>query len=441
MSTAYLATVGFIMIILIMILLLTQKVTAMFAFAIIPIIGGLIVGMSPNEIGNSVTYGLGLTTSVALVMLFALPYFLLLADTGFFNEIVRKVLRHIRITPPFLVVLTLLVSWIVGLDASVTSQYIIVMPLLYPFYKKFKMNPIILMFFTTMGVIMDFDLPWTARTLRAVSLMPSVKSGTALTAQLLPTQIIYFILLIILAYLVGLYVQKKQKIVVEKTTKDEKLKLASQVKDDEELARPKLFWINVILTLIIIVCMVVYPTFPQYYLFAVGMVIALLINYRDQKLQNKLWKKYAKSMVPVMPTILLSGVVVGVMTKSGMMKAMVHVLLQILPRSVGPYVYIIIALIAPLMFLFTNDTWYFVLVPIIMTLEKAYGVPEMVVVATLFMNMGAMLSPIAQPQIYLGPSSTEDSFTVPDYIKKSFFPIWGLNIIWVLLGLLVGSFR
>ncbi len=44
MSTAYLATVGFIMIILIMILLLTQKVTAMFAFAIIPIIGGLIVG-------------------------------------------------------------------------------------------------------------------------------------------------------------------------------------------------------------------------------------------------------------------------------------------------------------------------------------------------------------------------------------------------------------
>ena len=82
MSTAYLATVGFIMIILIMILLLTQKVTAMFAFAIIPIIGGLIVGMSPNEIGNSVTYGLGLTTSVALVMLFALPYFLLLADTG-----------------------------------------------------------------------------------------------------------------------------------------------------------------------------------------------------------------------------------------------------------------------------------------------------------------------------------------------------------------------
>ena len=76
-----------------------------------------------------------------------------------------------------------------------------------------------------------------------------------------------------------------------------------------------------------------------------------------------------------------------------------------------------------------------------MTLEKADGVPEMLVVATLFMNMGAMLSPIAQPQIYLGPSSAEDSFTVPDYIKKSFFPIWGLNIIWVLLGLLVGSFR
>ncbi|WP_223894766.1 GntT/GntP/DsdX family permease [Lactobacillus helsingborgensis] len=442
MSTGYLATVGFIMIILIMVLLLTQKVTAMFAFAVIPIIGGLIVGMSPTDIGSSVQYGLGLTTSVALVMLFALPYFLLLADTGFFNEIVRKVLRHVRITPPLLICLTLIISWIVGLDASVTSQYIIVMPLLYPFYKKFKISPIILMFFTTMGIVMDFDLPWTARTLRAVSLVPKVQNGpTALFGKILPVQVVFFILLLVIAYMVGLYVQKKQHIIVAKTTKKERIALANEVKDDQELTRPKLFWINVILTLIIIVCMVAFPTFPQYYLFAIGIVIAFMINYPDQKLQNKLWKKYAKSMVPVMPTILLSGVVVGIMTKSGMMKSMVNVLLRILPKSVGPYVYIIIALISPLMFLFTNDTWYFVLMPIVMSLETAYGVSEMVVIATLFMNMGALLSPIAQPQIYLGPSSVADSFTVPDYIKKSFLPIWLLNIVWVLLGLLLGAFR
>lgn len=442
MSTGYLAAVGFIMVVIIMILLLTQKVTAMFAFAVVPLVGAALVGMNPTAMGNAVTYGLGLTTSVALVMLFALPYFLLLADTGFFNEIVRKVLRHVRITPPLLVCLTLIISWIVGLDASITSQYIIVMPLMYPFYKKFKLSPLILMFFTTLGIIMDFDLPWTARTLRAVSLMPHVQNGpTALFGRLFPSQLIFFIILLIFAYMVGLYAQKKQNIIVEKTTKEERKALAAEVKDDKELARPKLFIVNLILTLIIIVCMVAFPTFPQYYLFAVGMVIAFLINYRDQKLQTKLWKKYARSMVPVMPTILLSGVLVGIMTKSGMMKAMVHVLLEILPKSVGPYIYIIIALIAPLMFLFSNDTWYFVLMPIVMSLEAAYGVPEMVVVATLFMNMGAMLSPIAQPQIYLGPSSSEESFTVPEYIKKSLFPLWGLNILWIVIGLLMGAFR
>lgn len=442
MSTSYLAAVGFIMVVLIMILLLTQKVTAMFAFAVVPLFGGAIVGMNPTAMGNAVTYGLGLTTSVALVMLFALPYFLMLADTGFFNEIVRKVLRHVRITPPLLVCLTLIISYIVGLDASVTSQYIIVLPLLYPFYKKFKMNPLILMFFTTMGIVMDFDLPWTARTLRAVSLMPKLQNGpTALFAKIFPTQIVYFILLLILAYCVGLYVQRKQHIVVAKSNKEEREALAANVKDDKELARPKLFYVNLIITLIVIVCMVAFPTFPQYYLFAISMVIGLIINYRDQKLQTKLWKKYARAMVPVMPTILLSGVLVGIMTKSGMMKAMVHVLLNILPKSVGPYVYIIIALITPLMFLFSNDTWYFVLLPIVMQLEVAYGVPNLVVVATLFMNMGALLSPIAQPQIYLGPSSAEDSFTVPDYIKKCLFPMWALNIIWVVLGLIIGSFR
>lgn len=202
----------------------------MFAFAVIPIIGGLIVGMSPTNIGSSVQYGLGLTTSVALVMLFALPYFLLLADTGFFNEIVRKVLRHVRITPPLLICLTLIISWIVGLDASITSQYIIVMPLLYPFYKKFKISPIILMFFTTMGIVMDFDLPWTARTLRAVSLVPKVQNGpTALFGKILPVQVVFFILLLVIAYMVGLYVQKKQHIVVAKTTK-ERIALANEVK-------------------------------------------------------------------------------------------------------------------------------------------------------------------------------------------------------------------
>lgn len=130
------------------------------------------------------------------------------------------------------------------------------------------------------------------------------------------------------------------------------------------------------------------------------------------------------------------------MEYSGMMKAMVNILLKIIPSQLGPWLYIIIALVGvPLMFLFTNDTWYYVMLPIVISIMKAYNIPGEIVVVTLFMNMGAMLTPIAQPQIYIGANMTGDVITIPQFIKKSFLPIWGLSIVWTLIGLMMGAFR
>ena len=181
---------------------------------------------------------------------------------------------------------------------------------------------------------------------------------------------------------------------------------------------------------------------PSYYVFAVGLVIALAINYPDLKQQNKLLKKYAASLFPVMPAILLSGVVVGVMEYSGMMKAMVDTLVAIIPASFGPWVYIIVAIFGvPLMFLFTNDTWYYVLLPIVISLMKAYHVPADVVIITLFFNMGAMLTPIAQPQLYIGIDLTDGAISFEQYVKFAFFPVWILSLVLLGIGLLTGAFR
>lgn len=444
MSTSYIAIIGFLMMFVIIYLLLKQKVSTMFAFSVIPIIGAILVGMSPTALGNALEKGLGMTTPVALIMLFSLPYFMMMADTGLFNEIVRKILRHVTITPPVLTSLTILVAMIVGLDVSITSIYIIAIPLLLPFYKKLKMSPMLLMFFTTLGVINTFDVPWSSRMLRAASLVPEVKGGTiSLFSRMFPTQVVFTILLFVIAIVIGLRIQHQNKKSGEAVTDDSNDQDAAEsIHDDPELARPKLFWINVLFTIFLVFCLVAFPTVPSYYVFAFGLVVAFAYNYPNIKMQNKLLKKYAKSLMPVMPTILLSGVVVGVMQYSGMMKAMVNVLLNVIPSSLGPWVYIIIALLStPLMFLFTNDTWYYVLLPIVISIMKAYNVPGEIVVMTLFMNMGAMLTPIAQPQIYIGTNMTGDAITVPEFIKKCMLPIWGLSIAWTLIGLALGAFR
>lgn len=442
---SYPAIVGFIMMLVIIWILIKQKTSTIFAFTVIPIIAAVILGKGPQDIGNYLTKGFAMTIPVSLIMLFSLPYFMLMADTGLFNGIVRRILKRISLTPIVLTVLTLIVSIIVGFDVSITSIYLIAIPLFLPFYKRLKMDPIILMFISTLGVIDTFDVPWSARMLRSASLLHGVNNGTMVIFQrMLPAQALFTVILFIIAIWLGIKEQKRLKkeygesFIKEATGKGN----IEDIKDDPELGRPNLFWTNVVLTLLVIAALCFLTAVPTYYVFALGLVIALAINYPDLKQQIKVLKKYAASLFPVMPAILLSGVVVGVMQFSGMMKAMVQTLVAIIPASMGPWVYIIVAIFAvPLMFLFTNDTWYYVLLPIVISLMNEYHVSPIVVIATLFFNMGAMLTPIAQPQIYLGIDLTHGAVTFDRYAKYAFLPIWGLSIVLLVLGLLTGSFR
>ncbi|MCI5761488.1 SLC13 family permease [Ligilactobacillus agilis] len=442
---SYVALVGFLMMLVIVYLLIKQKTSTMFSFAVIPIIGALLIGATPSQIGNYLTKGFAMTTSVALIMLFSLPYFMMMDDAGLFNGIVRRILKRVKLSPVVLTVLTLVISIITGFDVSITSIYLITIPLLLPFYKKLKMSPMILMFLTTLGVINTMDVPWSARMLRSASLIPNIQGGAMhLFKMIFPAQIIFTVILFLVAIWLGIRESKRIKKEAEVTGETIEVGKVdvTEIKDDPEIGRPQLFWVNVILTLLVIAGLIVFPTMPSYYVFAVGLVIALAINYPDLKQQNKLLKKYAASLFPVMPAILLSGVVVGVMEYSGMMKAMVDTLVAIIPASFGPWVYIIVAIFGvPLMFLFTNDTWYYVLLPIVISLMKAYHVPADVVIITLFFNMGAMLTPIAQPQLYIGIDLTDGAISFEQYVKFAFFPVWILSLVLLGIGLLTGAFR
>lgn len=440
---AYEAIVGFVMMVLITVLLLKKKVSTIFSFTIIPLIAAILIGSTLTEIARYLTKGLAMTTPVSLIMLFSLPYFMLMADTGMFSGIVKRIVSHIKMNPIALTILTVIVAMITGLDVSITSVYLITVPLLLPFYKKLNMRPVTLVFLTTLGIINTFDVPWSARMLRSASLVPKINNApNYLFGKLFPAQIVLTIVIFAMAIFLGL--RESRRLKQEGITAEEAATACRDevVDEDKDLIRPNKFWINIVLTLIIILLLCFLPDVPSYYTFAFGLVIALEINYRDQKLQTKLLKKYASSLFPVMPAILLSGVVVGVMEFSGMMQAMVEFLVGIIPSTMGPWIYIIIGLIGtPLMFLFTNDTWYYVLMPIVISLMRAYGIPADVVILTLFMNMGAMLTPIAQPQLYIGTDLTDGAVDLPQYMKFSFLPIWLLNIVWIGIGLLMGIFR
>ena len=435
-----LALLGFATMIIITVVLLKKKMSILLAFTVIPLVAGAIAlcitGGGVDDMGAWIETGIGKTSDITLMMLFSLPYFMLIADTGMFDDIVKGIMKRVHITAPIICALTVLVACIVELDGSVTSVFLITVPLMLPLYEKFHVDKRALPFLVSVAILIMCNTPWNPKILRAASLVDDPNASTNLFLKLAPIQLFMLVLLLGLAVFFGIQSRKHRK-------DGEKIdfsreELLAQFKDTE-LTRHDRFWVNLALTAFLIFVLIVFQSIPQYYVFAFGLVVALAINFPDLGQQGKLLKKYAASLFPVAPAVLLSGVVVGVMQESGMLEAMVQAMVAVVPSAIGPYFYIIVALFStPLMLLFTNDTWFYALMPLVAAFSAKYGVPADVVIITLFMNFGSMISVIAQPQLYIATDLT--GITLDEHIKFSFLKLWALNVVVVAFGVVTGIF-
>ena len=432
---SYTAIVGFVMMILITTLLLKKKVSTLFAFTIIPIVGAFLVGASVKDVCDYVNVGLDKTRDLMFIIFFSLPYFSVMSEAGLFDTIVEFLLKKTKLSVTVICVITVLISLITEIDGSVTSTYLVTIPMLLPLYKKLKIDPKVLLLLCSATMCALFVTPWNGRTLRAATLLTGIDNPqNYIFTELFPLMLFYIAACIVLAVILARSQMKKGAGLVDDG-------VAVEISmGNSELRRPKLFWFNLLLTVGIIVGLSVIPC-PDYFVFALGLIIALTVNYPDLKLQGELLKKYSKEMYSTACAVFLSGVVVGVLSESGMMDAMVNFLIQIIPGALGPWVYLIIAVFsAPLMLIFTNDIWQYALVPIVAGVSAKYGIANEIVVLTLLMNMGAMVSPVAQPQIYLA-CDLADGTELADYVKFSFGPLWILTIIWIVAGYAIGIFR
>ena len=422
--------------ILITALLLKKKINTIFAFTIIPIIGALLIGANLTDISEYVTTGLGKTLNMMLIMFFSLPYFGIMSEAGLFDMIVEALLKRTKLGVITVCVITVLVSLVTEIDGSVTSTYLITIPMMLPLFKKLNIRPRVLVFLCSLSMCAMFNTPWNGRVLRAATLLEGIDNPqNYIFTHLFPLQCVFVVMCIITAIIIAKHEMKLGAGVpdqIEASTESFKM-------EQTEYSRPKLFWVNLLLTIGIVVGLSLLP-FEDYVVFAIGLVIALAINYPKLDIQNTLLKKYAQDLYPTACAVFLSGVVVGVLQESGMMDEMVAFLINIIPTILGSKVYLIIALVStPLMMIFTNDVWQYALVPIVASLSTKFGVPNEIVVLTLLMNMGAMVSPVAQPQIYMA-CDLADKTELADYVRFSFAPFWILSILWTIAGLIMGIF-
>ena len=207
---SFAAFVGFAMMILITTLLLKKKVSTLFAFTIIPIIGAFLLGANVKEVCDYVKFGLGKTRDLMFIIFFSLPYFSLMNEVGLFDTMVEFLLKRTKLSVTIVMIITVFVSLITEIDGSGTSTYLVTVPMMLPLYKKLKIDPKCLLLLCSATMCALFITPWNGRTLRAATLLDGIPAPqNYIFVHMLPLMLIYIAMCLGLAVLLARFQMKK----------------------------------------------------------------------------------------------------------------------------------------------------------------------------------------------------------------------------------------
>lgn len=440
MNETMLALLGFATIIMIIILLLKNVTVPAIAFIGVSTATALILVLTGaytvEEMGDFISAGVKGVHSTAALFIFSVMFFGIMSDVGMFDRIINALMKRVGNNVVGVALMTCIIAMIGHLDGGGASTFLITIPAMLPVYKKLKMRPttLLLICVTAMGV-MNL-LPWGGPTMRSASVLEI--DANVLWMKLMPMQIVGIVIALFTAFFWGNV--EKRRGAGENSTLQVNYGDMEETGGEaavNELARPKLFAFNLVWTLLIIVALV-FLKVPSYYTFMVGCVVALLVNYPGAKLQGKIIKSHAGPALTMASTILTAGVFLGVLEDSEIMNHMATVLASFIPQSMGRFLPLIIGVLSvPLTLLFCTDSYFYGLLPVLIGVGNQFGVDPVHTAITMVVcrNCATFISPVV-PATFLGVGLA--GVEIKDHIKNSFFWIWGVSILCLIAGLVLG---
>ncbi len=440
MSDTILALLGFATVITVIVLLLRNVTVPALAFVSVSTITAAILvatgAFTLDEMAGFIKEGVKGVHGTAILFIFSVLFFGVMTDAGMFDKIIGALMKKVGNNVVGVALMTCLIAIIGHLDGGGASTFLITIPAMLPVYKRLHMRreTLLLICVTSMGV-MNL-LPWGGPTMRAASVL-GVESND-LWSQILPMQIVGLVLAVGTAIFWGLQEKKRIAKLGDAAVEDVgKYDDSDSEEKNNELARPKNFIFNVILTLAVIIVLVM-DIFPSYYVFMVGCALGILVNYRGKKLQNSIIKSHASAGLSMASTILCAGVFLGVLSKSGIMEKMAIMMASVIPASLGRFLPVIIGVLSvPLALLFDTDSYFYGLLPVLISVGNQFGVnPAHIAIAMVVCrNCATFISPVA-PATYLGVGLA--GVEIKDHIKYCFGWQWAVSIICLVAGLILG---
>lgn len=444
-----LTIVGLGIILIIVILLMTEKLSPVISLILIPFTGALIAGFSPIELAAFYQSGTRSVLQVVILFIFAILFFGVLNDVGLFRPLIHGLVKMTRGNVVAVSIGTVLVSAIAQLDGAGASTFLLIVPPLLPLYQRLKMSPYLLFLLLSASAGVVNMLPWGGPLGRLASVLEM--DVITLWRPLIGMQITGIVLLILLAFGLG---KREQKRIIKKhgylitpNEVDHLTHLHSKGLTDmaqknannaeEALLRPKLLWIN-FLIFISTLAVLFMGWLPPGYVFMLALSVVLLINYPTPAMQLARIQAHAGGAIMMASIILAAGTFLGVLRESGMLNSIALTLVDLLPQFLLPYLHLVIGVLGiPLELVLSTDAYYFALFPVVHEITAQVGVSSTSTAYAMLLGsiVGTFISPFS-PALWLGLGLAR--LSIGEHIRYSFMWIWGLSLLLLLISLMIG---
>ncbi len=414
-----------------------KKLPNQFVLCIVPIICGLALGFNIGDLADMIIDQVNTSMkSAGYMVLFAMIYFTLLTETEMFDILIQKFLRLSsgRLHLYAVMIITSLIAAVGMLTATVATSYLIVFPIMLPIYKKMKFDYRSAMIIAQTAIAAMCFVPWGIAVVNS-----SVFAGVdplELSHRLIPVALC-FIPAIILQWIYFAYEHKKSGglMVVDWSAEADK----DTERTRNELARPNLFWFNLILFLIVIF-LLAKSVVPSYIVFIFASAITILANYPNAGDHQKLIAKAGGRFFGTIQMLIGISFFIGIFRGTGMVESLAVSITANVPEVLTRYIHIILAMSMVLVIRFIPNQIYNSMYPVLISIGSRFGLTGTDVIAPFVCNMSLATgsSPFTSTT-HVGTGLLD--LDVNAYCNKSAKVQFVTNIVIIFIAIAVGAVR